>query len=469
MSHLPSTTLPEEFFLRPAEVVARGLLGKILTGPSGQGRIVEVEAYGGSDDPASHAYRGPTKRSEIMFRSGGVLYVYFIYGMYWCANVVTGEAGVGSAVLIRALAPLGDLQPMFAVPAARPKPPSSWPAGRANCARRWALTAVTTASVPAAGRPPGAAGRVGRMPAPGRRHDPLVPAYRHPPGRTPPLEILHRRQPAHFALIVRKYRKERRIRPNPRRAAGRVVSPAGFRQDSSDAVEYLQVGRRWEPCVMIRSRITFVCGVLLLPALVGCELLLATVKGSGTVVTKSRQLDDFDTISISGTFTVRIINGQPGSVAVTTDDNLIPFVKVHATGGMLELSMEPGSYKPSDEIRIRVTAPSIHSLDVAGASEVSQEAIDEKDVTVDVSGASRLTLEGRCDSLDVSVSGASRLNARELSAKIADVDISGASRATILASESIAGDVSGASKLVHRGTPDSLEVETSGASKVAAE
>ena len=71
--------------------------------------------------------------------------------------------------------------------------------------------------------------------------------------------------------------------------------------------------------------------------------------------------------------------------------------------------------------------------------------------------------------MDVSVSGSSKLNARELSAKVADVEVSGASQAMILASESIAGDVSGASKLVHRGTPDSLEVQASGASRVTAE
>jgi DNA-3-methyladenine glycosylase len=104
--------LPAQFFHRRVDEVAPELLGKLLAAPVGLGRIVEVEAYGGAEDPASHAYRGPTKRSSIMFQGGGVLYTYLIYGMYWCANVVTGAPGCGAAVLIRALEPVAGLDTM---------------------------------------------------------------------------------------------------------------------------------------------------------------------------------------------------------------------------------------------------------------------------------------------------------------------------------------------------------------------
>ena len=98
------------FFRRPAPAVARDLVGKVLVRVDGaavrSARLVEVEAYHGPRDRASHARNGPTPRSAIMYGPPGVAYVYLIYGRSHCLNVVTGEAGEPSAVLLRAAEPL---------------------------------------------------------------------------------------------------------------------------------------------------------------------------------------------------------------------------------------------------------------------------------------------------------------------------------------------------------------------------
>jgi DNA-3-methyladenine glycosylase len=110
--------LTSDFYQRPTLTVARELLGKLFVRRDGEvllsGRIVEVEAYHEEGDEAAHSFRGQTARNAVMYQAGGVLYVYFIYGMHYCMNVVTEGQGIGAAVLIRAIEPLDGLERMHA-------------------------------------------------------------------------------------------------------------------------------------------------------------------------------------------------------------------------------------------------------------------------------------------------------------------------------------------------------------------
>ncbi len=115
MNNFPfQNALSQDFFARATEKVARDLLGAVLVRRVGDtvlaGRIVETEAYLAEDDAASHSFRGRTRRNEAMFGKAGTLYVYRIYGVHHCANIVTEDAGRGAAVLLRALEPLAGIE-----------------------------------------------------------------------------------------------------------------------------------------------------------------------------------------------------------------------------------------------------------------------------------------------------------------------------------------------------------------------
>ncbi|MBL8213684.1 MAG: DNA-3-methyladenine glycosylase [Bryobacterales bacterium] len=104
--------LAHSFYERPAEAVARSLLGKVLVHGTTAGRIVETEAYLGVHDAAAHAAAGLTARTRVLFGPPGHAYVYFIYGMYECLNLVAEPDGSPGCVLIRALEPVAGLEEM---------------------------------------------------------------------------------------------------------------------------------------------------------------------------------------------------------------------------------------------------------------------------------------------------------------------------------------------------------------------
>ena len=113
---IESEPLPPDFYARDTVTVARDLIGQLLIRDFQDVRyvsvIVETEAYR-EDDPASHSFRGPTKRCRVMFGPPGIAYMYRSYGVHHCLNVVTEDEGIGCAVLIRAVEPVGELESLW--------------------------------------------------------------------------------------------------------------------------------------------------------------------------------------------------------------------------------------------------------------------------------------------------------------------------------------------------------------------
>jgi DNA-3-methyladenine glycosylase len=114
--HAPGAQMPRAFFERQPDTVARAVLGKLLVRRVADGwlagRIVEVEAYFGNDDPAAHAAAGRTARNSVLFGPAGHAYVYFIYGMHSCLNISCEPDGQAGSLLVRALEPLVGLEQM---------------------------------------------------------------------------------------------------------------------------------------------------------------------------------------------------------------------------------------------------------------------------------------------------------------------------------------------------------------------
>ena len=195
---MSAPSFPAEFYARPSVAVAPELLNKVMVAGPCRGRIVEVEAYAGPLDPASHAYRGPTARNATMFGPPGHLYVYFTYGMHFCANAVTGEQGEGQAVLLRALAPLAGIDLMQARrPAARR--PSDLASGPAKLCQALGIVRDHDGTDLVDG---GAVQLVDDGVAP-----PDAPgvsrAHRHHPGHGPPVALVRGRRPQRLPALNR--------------------------------------------------------------------------------------------------------------------------------------------------------------------------------------------------------------------------------------------------------------------------
>jgi len=212
-----------------------------------------------------------------------------------------------------------------------------------------------------------------------------------------------------------------------------------------------------------------VIGVLLSAGVVaGCDT-VGRVRGSGTLATEERQASGFDAVQVSGALDVRITRAQAFSVKVTADDNIVPLILTEKRGSSLQVRTKGGQRYDAraQQPRIEVTMPSITRLEATGASTITAAGVDAQSLDIEAGGASTVEATGRAERLELNASGASRLRLADLSARTAEVRASSASSIEVQVSDTLAGQVSGASSAQYRGQPR-LSIESSGASSVRA-
>jgi hypothetical protein len=189
-----------------------------------------------------------------------------------------------------------------------------------------------------------------------------------------------------------------------------------------------------------------------------------TVQGSGTPASSTRSTGSFDELAFSGTGTLRVTIGDGVSVIVSGDDNIVPLIQTELTGSKLAIFTK-SSIAPKVPLVIAITAPSLKSLELSGATAADVSGLNEKAIELSLSGASNATLSGRADHLAIDASGASRATATMLACDVADVECSGASSADVSVAKELRADASGAANIVYHGDPK-VRRATSGAAKV---
>jgi hypothetical protein len=199
----------------------------------------------------------------------------------------------------------------------------------------------------------------------------------------------------------------------------------------------------------VRAVVLLTCGALAS----GC--VIESVAGSGAVVTETRTVAGFSSVSVGGSGQLLLDQSGTESVTVTADDNVLPYVRTEVRDGTLFLGFKDGTYnvRPTRPVIFRVSVRSIDDLHVSGSGKVDATRIDAAALRLSISGSGDIVLHGRAEDLAVSVSGSGRYIGDEMDAVRATVDISGSGRALVAARERLSADVSGSGMVEYLGTP----------------
>jgi hypothetical protein len=190
------------------------------------------------------------------------------------------------------------------------------------------------------------------------------------------------------------------------------------------------------------------------------------VKGSGNIKTETRDLPKFTGIDSGGAVEMEITAQKTQHVEIETDDNILPLITTEVKGDTLYISSEK-RLSWNNPVKIRISVEDLDSLNISGASKAVATNVKADNFKLDISGASKVKLEGEAASFDAESSGASRVEAENFKAVKVNARASGASKVLVFAADSVKADASGASCITYSGNPKNVTKNSSGASSVS--
>ncbi|HET7361519.1 MAG TPA: head GIN domain-containing protein [Salinimicrobium sp.] len=214
------------------------------------------------------------------------------------------------------------------------------------------------------------------------------------------------------------------------------------------------------------------------------------VKGNGDLITKNRNVPDYDEIAVSGFFTVELVSGTEGKLEIQAESNLMEYIVTEVENGTLKIKIKRNiNLNPTEEIKIIVPFEEIHAVALSGSGEVftrdkiitenfdfrlsgsgdASLAIKAKNIDAQMSGSGDINLKGTAEEFEISISGSGDVDAENLQAKRVDARVSGSGDINIFASEALSARVSGSGDITYKGNPEKQDFRTSGSGSVSSD
>lgn len=189
------------------------------------------------------------------------------------------------------------------------------------------------------------------------------------------------------------------------------------------------------------------------------------VKGSGNVVSETRDSSSFNYLRVSGVFEVKVVVGESPNIEIEAEDNLIPLISTEIEQGVLRIRTTE-RIKPSKPVIVKVSVENLEKVKASGATVIDLENVDNSSLSIDLSGMAKLTASGKTEDLTVNTSGASSVETSKLSSSSAAVNASGSSVVAVTVSETLVARSSGASRIRYSGSPRTVDQKKSGSSRI---